>query len=73
MYNEGREWIALYGGQQLIDFEGKWREQQAEAAAVEQDPTDQRVSHDGRAWRAYRPGVLRCHHIVLRVSPSPCR
>ena len=36
MYNEGREWIALYGGQQLIDFEEKWREQQAEAAAVEQ-------------------------------------
>ena len=36
MYNEGREWIALYGGQQLIDFEEKWREHQAEAAAVEQ-------------------------------------
>ena len=31
-----REWIALYGGQQLIDFEEKWREHQAETAAVEQ-------------------------------------
>ena len=35
MYNEGKDWIARYGGQQLLDFEEKWRAEQAEAAAVE--------------------------------------
>ena len=40
MYNEGKEWIALYGGQQRIDFDEKWREEQAEAAAVEQAIAD---------------------------------
>lgn len=36
MCDDGCEWISRYGGQQLIDFEEKWREEQAKAAATEQ-------------------------------------
>ena len=36
MCNEGREWISRYGGQQQIDFEEKWREEQSWAAATAQ-------------------------------------
>lgn len=33
MYNEGREWIAKYGGQQQIDFDEKWRRERSDAEA----------------------------------------
>ena len=33
MYNEGREWIAKYGGQQPIDFDEKWRRERSDAEA----------------------------------------
>ena len=33
MYDEGREWIAKYGGQQRIDFDEKWRKERADAEA----------------------------------------
>lgn len=33
MYNEGREWIAKYGGQQQIDFDEKWRRERFDAEA----------------------------------------
>ncbi len=36
MYTEGCEWIALYGGQQLIDFDEQSRKEQAEAEATAQ-------------------------------------
>ena len=33
MFNEGREWIAKHGGQQQIDFDGKWRKERADVEA----------------------------------------
>lgn len=40
MYTEGCEWIALYGGQQLIDFDEQSRKEQAEAEATAQAIAD---------------------------------